>query len=314
MSKKVTLAASLLLPVALLWSTGCKSKSSTPEQASQPPAQAAPAPSNPAPSGSTPPSSSAAPAPTSSAPASSSPSRPANAAQPAPAASQAASEAESQPAAAPPANVATNAPEPAASPAPPPPPPPPPPVVVPAGTVLHVRLVQPVGSKLSQEGQRFDASLSSPVVVKGVRAIPAGTRVVGTVTEAHPAGRFKGGATLVLDLNSLRLNGQTYTIRTRHLTNESTGKGKRTAGMIGGGTGGGALIGGLAGGGKGALIGGLIGAGAGTVGAATGNRDITLKSEAPLTFQLASSLTLPPRSSKSSDRSAEEPAPTAPQP
>ena len=46
----------------------------------------------------------------------------------------------------------------------------------------------------------------------------------------------------------------------------SKGKGKRTAGFVGGGAGGGALIGGLAGGGKGALIGGLLGAGAGTAG------------------------------------------------
>jgi hypothetical protein len=41
----------------------------------------------------------------------------------------------------------------------------------------------------------------------------------------------------------------------------------------------GALIGGLAGGGKGALIGGLSGAGAGTVaGAYTGNRDVVMVS------------------------------------
>ncbi len=192
-------------------------------------------------------------------------------------------------------------------------PPPPPPIVVPAGTILHVRLVQPIGSKISEEGQRFDATLSSPVVVKGEKVIPAGTRAVGTVTEAHASGRFKGGATLAVELNSIHLNGQTYPIRTAQITSESKGKGKRTAGFIGGGAAGGALIGGLAGGGKGALIGGAIGAGAGTVGAATGNRDITLSSESPLSFHMASSLTLPPRAPGSSSTSApEEPAPTAP--
>jgi len=156
--------------------------------------------------------------------------------------------------------------------------------------------VQAIGSKLSQEGTRFDATLSSSVVVKGQKAIPAGTKAVGTVVEAHPSGRFKGGATLIVELNSIHLNGQVYPIRTNQWSSESKGKGKRTTAMIGGGTAGGALIGGLAGGGKGALIGGAIGAGAGTVGAATGNRDITLKSESPLTFQLASSIKLPPRS------------------
>ncbi|HEY4011287.1 MAG TPA: hypothetical protein VGM11_14125 [Acidobacteriaceae bacterium] len=158
-------------------------------------------------------------------------------------------------------------------------------------------MVQQLGSKLSEEGQRFDTTLSSLVVVKGDKVIPAGTAVIGTVTEAHAAGRFKGGATLGLALNSIHMNGQIYPIRTAVMTQVSKGKGKRTAAMVGGGAGGGALIGGIAGGGKGALIGGLIGAGAGTAGAATGNRDITLKSESRLSFKLTSSLTLPPRNS-----------------
>lgn len=122
------------------------------------------------------------------------------------------------------------------------------------------------------------------------------------MTEAHPAGRFKGGATLGLDLNSLVVNGRRYPIRTSMFTGESKGKGKRSTEMIGGGTAGGALIGGLAGGGKGALIGGLIGAGAGTAGAATGNRDITLRSETPLSFQLRSSVSLPPVSPSTNPR------------
>ncbi len=172
------------------------------------------------------------------------------------------------------------------------PPPPPPPVVIPAGTTLRVRLVQPVGSKISDPGQSFDATFSSPVVVNGNTVVPVGTRAVGTVTEAHASGRFKGGATLNLRLNSFRLNGATFAINTATYAQTSTGKGKRTAAMVGGGTGGGALIGGIAGGGKGALIGGLIGAGAGTVGAATTNRDITLPSETIIHFRLNSSVRL----------------------
>jgi hypothetical protein len=272
MLTRVKLAA-CVLPAVLVWNIGCKSKPSNPEQASQPPAQTAPATSNSASPSSTP-SASTQPA-----------AAPANSA--------------AQPAGNAAPNVATNAPAPAPStpaPAPPPPPPPPPPpIIVPAGTVLHVRLVQAVGSKISQEGQRFEATLSSSVVVKGNKVIPAGSRTLGTVTEAHASGRFKGGATLGLDLNSIVVNGSVYPIRTSMVTSESKGKGKRTTAMIGGGTAGGLLIGGLAGGGKGALIGGLIGAGAGTAGAATGNRDITLASESPLSFQLRSSLTLPPR-------------------
>jgi hypothetical protein len=58
--------------------------------------------------------------------------------------------------------------------------------------------------------------------------------------------------------------------------------------MIGGGTGAGALIGGLAGGGKGALIGTAIGAAGGTGTAyATGKKEVSFGEERRLTFRLA---------------------------
>ena len=92
---------------------------------------------------------------------------------------------------------------------------------------------------------------------------------------------------LSLTLTSVTVDGKDYEIQTSAPTMASKGKGKRTAAMVGGGAGGGALIGGLAGGGKGAVIGGLIGAAAGTGGAGlTGNRDITLRAETALHFKL----------------------------
>jgi hypothetical protein len=99
-----------------------------------------------------------------------------------------------------------------------------------------------------------------------------------------------------LTLASIEVNRTNYDVRTTAPTETSKGKGKRTAAMVGGGAGGGALIGGLAGGGKGALIGGLIGAAAGTGGAGlTGNRDIVLPAETPITFKLVEPIEIKPK-------------------
>jgi hypothetical protein len=170
------------------------------------------------------------------------------------------------------------------------------PIVVPAETVISVTLDEPISSKTSAPGQNFSASVREPVEVDGRVAIPKGARASGIVKDAKAAGRFKGAASLELTLASIEINGTNYDVHTTAPNQTSTGKGKRTAAMVGGGAGGGALIGGLAGGGKGALIGGLIGAAAGTGGAGlTGNRDITLPAETALTFKLVDPLEIKSR-------------------
>ena len=208
----------------------------------------------------------------------------------------------STPATNPTSNPSTESPAPApATPPPPtkkaeaPPAPTPKPIVIPSGTVLTVRLQDAVGSETSQQGDRFQATIAEPVMVGGKTVVPAGSVASGTVTEAHAAGRFKGGATLNLALDKLAIRGSSYPIQTMAMSQSSKGKGKRTATMVGGGAGAGALIGGLAGGGKGAAIGALAGAGAGTAGAAfTGKNDITLPAESAISFQMTAALTLKP--------------------
>jgi len=166
-------------------------------------------------------------------------------------------------------------------------------LVVPAGTVLTVRLGQAVGSKISTAGETFTATVASPVTVDGKTAIPSGATASGTVVDAKPLGRFKGGASLQLRLTSITVNGADQAISTSSVVRSATGKGKRTAVLAGGGAGLGALIGGLAGGGKGAAIGALAGAGAGTGGAAfTGNKDIVLPAESALSFKLEQPLSV----------------------
>ena len=118
-------------------------------------------------------------------------------------------------------------------------------------------------------------------------AFPRGTQVRGEITSAKGRGRFKGAGVLGITLTDI--GG--YHVQTSEYVARDKGRGKRTAGFIGGGGGVGALIGGIAGGGKGALIGGLTGAGAGTAaGAMTGSRDVVIPSESAVGFTLETAI------------------------
>ncbi len=151
--------------------------------------------------------------------------------------------------------------------------------------MLTVRVGQALSSKDSQSGQTFLATLAQPVSVGGRTAIPSGATISGTVVSAKAKGKIKGEGELTLQLTSVTVKGQSYTIQTAVLENTVKGKGKRTAATTGGGAAGGALIGGIAGGGKGAGIGALVGAGAGLFGGAmTGNQQIEIPAESALSF------------------------------
>ena len=164
---------------------------------------------------------------------------------------------------------------------------------IPAGTRIAVRLNNDLGSKISQPGESFSATVTEDVVVGGARVIARGARAEGKVIDAKPLGHFKGGARLALRLQEVNTTAGNYPVSTSPVERFLKGKGKRTAGFIGGGAGLGAIIGGVAGGGKGAAIGAAAGAGAGTAGAAaTGNKQIVMPAGTVLTFRLERSVRL----------------------
>lgn len=176
-----------------------------------------------------------------------------------------------------------------------PPPPPPEPIVIPAGRTVTVRMGDGLSSKTAQDGQPFTGTLANGIAVNGKVIVPAGSGVTGVVSEAKSAGRFKGEAILAIRLTSVNIKGVPHKVSTDEYVVTQKGKGKRSAVMIGGGAGGGALIGGIAGGGKGALIGGLVGAGAGTAGAAfTGNKELSIPAESAVSFKTTSTITIEP--------------------
>lgn len=196
-----------------------------------------------------------------------------------------------------PAPTASSAPatmtEPPAAPAEaavPPPPPPPQRLTAPTGAAVVVTVTEQLSASHNNVGDTFTGVLAQSVKTSGGGVVfPRGARVVGTVVAAKGQGKFKGSGALGIQVTSIsgtRVSVSSY-------EKEQKGKGKRSAGFIGGGAGGGALIGGLAGGGKGALIGGLIGAGAGTAGAAfTGNKDVVIPSESTVSFHLTAPVTI----------------------
>jgi hypothetical protein len=167
------------------------------------------------------------------------------------------------------------------------------PLVVPAGTSITISLGSAIGSKISKQGDTFTGSVAKDVMVGNAVAIPQGASVSGTIADAKPLGRFKGGAALQVQLDSVRIHGADVPVQAAARSFSEKGKGKRTAVLTGGGAALGGIIGALAGGGKGAAIGAAAGAGAGAGGSAfTGNKEIALPAESDLSFELSQPLEL----------------------
>lgn len=162
---------------------------------------------------------------------------------------------------------------------------------VPAGTELAIRIDQRISVRSSRAGDRFNGNVVEAVVDNGAVIIPRGTAVSGRVVESHRGGHFRGRSVLELRLTAMTLNGYEYPLSTRDSGRTQRGKGRRSAGIIGGMTGAGMIIGGIATGGVGLAIGAAAGAGSGTaIAGGTGNHNLNIPAESVVHFRLADSL------------------------
>lgn len=152
---------------------------------------------------------------------------------------------------------------------------------LPRNQYFRLRMNQTLNSDRSHVGDRFQATVVTPVYASGVEVVPAGSIVEGRVTSVSPA-RTRGregqlgvqfDSVVTPDGTKHPLDGALTELQDTRAgkvdaENEVSGNSsdKRNVIYIGGGTVGGAVLGGAIGGGKGAGIGAAIGAGAGVAG------------------------------------------------
>ena len=171
---------------------------------------------------------------------------------------------------------------------------PPPPLVVPAGTPISVALDGDVTTRTARIGDPVDAHVATTVTLDGRNAIPAGTRVRGTVSEVVSGSDQIGGTpTLGLRFDGIELQpGRTLGISgTLHEQGKSDTA--RDTAKIAGGALVGAIIGKQIGDSKGRLIGGLLGGAAGVAAAKKTGTEVVLPAGTTFTVVLDQSLTLP---------------------
>lgn len=168
-------------------------------------------------------------------------------------------------------------------------------VTIPSGTVLPVALLSAVSSESSKLEDPVRGRVRRAVTIDGVEAIPEGSAVLGTVTDATRPGRVKGRARVALRFTSLDLPGdpERLAIRTGTVARQAEGTGKEDAAKIGGAAAGGAIIGGLLGGGDGAAKGAAIGGAAGTGAVlSTRGKDVSLNPGENLSVRLTAPVTV----------------------
>ena len=166
-------------------------------------------------------------------------------------------------------------------------------ITIPAGTTLRLKLQSAVASDTSHVEDTVRAELRQAVAVDGTPVLPAGTEVVGTVTDVKRSGRVKGRALVAYRFDSLRAEGERYDIKTAQLSHQAAATKGQDAKKIGIGAGAGAALGAILGGGGGAAKGAAIGGAGGTgVVLATRGREVHLAPGVEVTTRLTAPLTV----------------------
>jgi Bacterial conjugation TrbI-like protein len=146
-------------------------------------------------------------------------------------------------------------------------------VILPAGSIIGLQLETPLSSDRARVEDRVDARVTRDVMAAGRIAIPAASRVLGSVTAVEKGGKIKQPARLAIRFHTLILaDGSEVALHTDAIDRTGESPANSSAKKIGGGAVGGAILGAILGGGKGAAIGSATGAAGGTAAVMAGER------------------------------------------
>ena len=167
-------------------------------------------------------------------------------------------------------------------------------VIVPAASVIGLQLESTLSSERARVEDRVDARVTRDVLAAGRVAIPAGSRVLGSVTLVDRGGKVKERARLGVRFHTLILtDGSEVPLQTEAIYRDGESPAGDSAKKIGVAAVGGAILGGILGGKKGAAIGGATGAGAGTAAVMSGDRQAAqLRGGEIVTARLSSPATI----------------------
>ncbi len=165
--------------------------------------------------------------------------------------------------------------------------------IIPPGTEILLRTIDSIDTDKNEKGQRVQASVNAPVMIDGQTVVPRGATATLRLVEVKSAGRFRGSPEIQVTMASLTLDGHSRPVSSDTYQVKGGSRGKVTAGVVGGVAAVGAAIGGIFGGGKGAAAGAAAGAGGGTaVQAVHKGKELSIPSEALISFHLAQPLSL----------------------
>jgi hypothetical protein len=163
--------------------------------------------------------------------------------------------------------------------------------VIPAGTAVSVRTVETIESGGSHRGQKFSASVETPLLVGGNVVVPRGADAQLEVVDASASGHYKGRAEVQLRLVALSVHGRFRTVHSDSVLREGSLRAKTTAAVVGGAAAVGGAIGGIFHKKRGAAEGAAAGAGAGAAAEGAAPRsEVTIPSETRMEFHLRTAL------------------------